>query len=72
MAARGIDVGDVEAVFNYDVPQDDEYYVHRIGRTGRAGREGKEMCIRDRNRYGAPAFYADSVPDRGRKHRAGG
>ena len=40
VAARGIDVDDVEAVFNYDVPQDDEYYVHRIGRTVRAGREG--------------------------------
>ena len=37
VAARGIDVDDVEAVFNYDIPQDDEYYVHRIGRTGRAG-----------------------------------
>ena len=36
VAARGIDVDDVEAVFNYDIPQDDEYYVHRIGRTGRA------------------------------------
>ncbi len=32
VAARGIDVDDVEAVFNYDIPQDDEYYVHRIGR----------------------------------------
>ena len=41
VAARGIDVGNVEAVFNYDIPQDDEYYVHRIGRTGRAGTEGK-------------------------------
>ena len=41
VAARGIDVDDVEAVFNYDLPGDDEYYVHRIGRTGRAGREGK-------------------------------
>ncbi len=40
VAARGIDVDDVEAVFNFDVPQDEEYYVHRIGRTGRAGREG--------------------------------
>ncbi|MEE1114189.1 MAG: DEAD/DEAH box helicase [Eubacterium sp.] len=40
IAARGIDVDDVEAVFNYDVPQENEYYVHRIGRTGRAGREG--------------------------------
>lgn len=40
VAARGIDVDDVEAVFNYDVPQDEEYYVHRIGRTARAGRSG--------------------------------
>ncbi|HIR88559.1 MAG TPA: DEAD/DEAH box helicase [Candidatus Fimimorpha faecalis] len=40
VAARGIDVDDVEAVFNYDIPQDEEYYVHRIGRTGRAGRDG--------------------------------
>ncbi|MGL4363031.1 MAG: DEAD/DEAH box helicase [Cellulosilyticaceae bacterium] len=40
VAARGIDVDDVEAVFNYDVPTDEEYYVHRIGRTGRAGRKG--------------------------------
>lgn len=40
IAARGIDVDDVEAVFNYDLPQETEYYVHRIGRTGRAGRTG--------------------------------
>ena len=45
VAARGIDVDDVEAVFNYDIPQDDEYYVHRIGRTGRAGREGKAFSL---------------------------
>ena len=45
VAARGIDVDDVEAVFNYDVPQDDEYYVHRIGRTGRVGREGKAFNL---------------------------
>lgn len=45
VAARGIDVDDVEAVFNYDVPQDDEYYVHRIGRTGRAGREGRAFTV---------------------------
>lgn len=41
VAARGIDVDDIEAVFNYDLPKDEEYYVHRIGRTGRAGRTGK-------------------------------
>lgn len=40
VAARGIDVDDVDIVFNYDLPQDDEYYVHRIGRTGRAGKNG--------------------------------
>ncbi len=40
IAARGIDVDDVEAVINYDLPVEAEYYVHRIGRTGRAGREG--------------------------------
>ena len=45
VAARGIDVDDVEAVFNYDVPQDDEYYVHRIGRPGRAGREGRAFTL---------------------------
>ena len=40
VAARGIDVDDVDAVFNYDVPLENEYYVHRIGRTGRARRRG--------------------------------
>jgi ATP-dependent RNA helicase DeaD len=41
VAARGIDVDDIEVVINFDLPQDEEYYVHRIGRTGRAGRSGK-------------------------------
>lgn len=45
VAARGIDVDDVEAVFNYDIPNDEEYYVHRIGRTGRAGRTGKAFTF---------------------------
>ena len=45
VAARGIDVDDVEAVFNYDLPQDEEYYVHRIGRTGRAGRTGVALTF---------------------------
>lgn len=45
VAARGIDVDDIEAVFNYDVPQDIEYYVHRIGRTGRAGRKGRSFTL---------------------------
>lgn len=41
VAARGIDVDNIEAVFNYDLPNDEEYYVHRIGRTGRAGKPGQ-------------------------------
>lgn len=45
VAARGIDVGDAEAVFNYSVPQGDEYYVRRIDRIGRAGREGKAFSL---------------------------
>jgi Superfamily II DNA and RNA helicases len=40
VAARGLDIDSVEAVFNYDMPSHEEYYVHRIGRTGRAGKEG--------------------------------
>ena len=40
VASRGIDVDDVDAVFNYEVPEENEYYIHRIGRTGRAKRHG--------------------------------
>jgi ATP-dependent RNA helicase DeaD len=45
VAARGIDVDDIDAVFNYDLPTDEEYYVHRIGRTGRAGKSGKAFSF---------------------------
>jgi ATP-dependent RNA helicase DeaD len=45
VAARGIDVENVDAVFNYDLPMDFEYYVHRIGRTGRAGKSGKAFSF---------------------------
>ncbi len=45
VAARGIDVEDVEVVFNYDLPYDGEDYVHRIGRTGRAGRSGRAISF---------------------------
>ncbi len=45
VAARGIDVENVDAVFNYDIPQDCEYYIHRIGRTGRAGKSGAAYTI---------------------------
>lgn len=45
VAARGIDVNDIDYVINYDIPQENEYYVHRIGRTGRAGKPGKAITI---------------------------
>lgn len=45
VAARGIDVDDIDAVFNYDLPQDNEYYIHRIGRTGRAGKSGAAYTL---------------------------
>ena len=71
VAARGIDVDDVEAVFNYDLPQDEEYYVHRIGRTGRAGRNGisfsfvfgKDMRkMRDIERYTKTKLVKHDIP----------
>ena len=45
VAARGLDIDDVEIVFNYDLPQDEEYYVHRIGRTGRASKTGISVSL---------------------------
>jgi ATP-dependent RNA helicase DeaD len=45
VAARGIDVDDVDAVFNYDVPEENEYYIHRIGRTGRARKKGVAISL---------------------------
>lgn len=45
VAARGIDVDNIDAVFNFDLPQDTEYYVHRIGRTGRAGKSGRAYTL---------------------------
>ncbi len=52
VAARGLDIDDVEAVFNYDLPTDEEYYVHRIGRTGRAKRTGISVSLVTRNDRG--------------------
>ena len=45
VASRGIDVDDVDCVINYDVPEENEYYIHRIGRTGRAKRKGSAYSI---------------------------
>jgi superfamily II DNA/RNA helicase len=63
VAARGLDISDVSHVLNYDLPQNAEEYVHRIGRTGRAGRQGTavtfvaewdgEMFEEIRQRFGA-------------------
>ncbi|MEK7433283.1 MAG: DEAD/DEAH box helicase, partial [Cyanobacteriota bacterium] len=71
VAARGIDVNDIEAVFNYDIPYDQEYYVHRIGRTGRAGKLGKAFTfvvgkeiykLRDIERYAKIKMILKKVP----------
>ena len=71
VAARGIDVDDIDIVFNYDVPQDEEYYVHRIGRTGRAGKSGKAFtfCVgkeiyklRDIMRYTKTKIIQQKLP----------
>lgn len=71
VAARGIDVDDVDIVFNYDIPQDEEYYVHRIGRTGRAGRSGMALSfisgkevykLKDIERYCKTKILAKPVP----------
>ncbi|MCI8422297.1 MAG: DEAD/DEAH box helicase [Lawsonibacter sp.] len=45
VAARGLDIDDVDAVFNYDIPDENEYYIHRIGRTGRARRHGVAFSL---------------------------
>lgn len=45
VAARGLDISDVDLVINYDIPQSPEYYVHRIGRTGRFGKEGMAISF---------------------------
>ena len=74
VVARGIDVDDVEAVFNYDIPQDDEYYVHRIGRTGRAGRSGTAYSLvvgrevyklREIQRYCKTSIIPQALPSLG-------
>ena len=72
VAARGIDVDDVDAVYNFDIPQDYEYYIHRIGRTGRAGREGVSYTlaggrrqvfqVRDIERYTKAKIQLKALP----------
>ena len=71
VAARGIDIENVDYVFNYDLPQDEEYYVHRIGRTGRAGRTGMSFSfvsgrdiykLRDIERYCKTKITLKEIP----------
>ena len=72
VAARGIDVNDIDYVINYDLPQNSEIYVHRIGRTGRAGKEGTAitLCsgrrqffgIRDIGRFTRSSIEAIPIP----------
>jgi ATP-dependent RNA helicase DeaD len=71
VAARGIDVDDVQVVFNYDLPYDGEDYVHRIGRTGRKGRSGMAIsfasgrevfAIRNIERYTNMRIHRSKVP----------
>ncbi|MBW3128625.1 MULTISPECIES: DEAD/DEAH box helicase [Hymenobacter] len=71
VAARGIDVDNVEAVVNYDLPADEEYYVHRIGRTGRAGKSGRAFTfvsgrdiykLRDIMRFTKATIKQERVP----------
>ncbi len=71
VAARGLDIDDVDVVFNYDLPLDEEQYVHRIGRTGRAGRSGtsysfvfgREMNrLKDIERYAKTSVEEKKIP----------
>jgi ATP-dependent RNA helicase DeaD len=68
VAARGLDVDNVDAVINYDIPLDEEYYVHRIGRTGRAGKSGKAFTLvvgAERNRLRDIMNYTKVKIDKG-------
>ena len=76
VAARGLDIEGVTHVINYDIPEDPEVYVHRIGRTGRAGKEGiaitfitaTEMyLLRKIKEYGVVDVEEEQVPETGRK-----
>ena len=66
VVARGIDVDDVEAVFNYDIPTENEFYLHRIGRTARAGRSGKAFSLvsyKERDRMAEIVRYTSCDPE---------
>ena len=72
VAARGLDIDNIEVVFNYDLPQDEEAYVHRIGRTARAGKSGKAFTfvagkgefykLRDIQKYSKAKIHQQKLP----------
>ena len=57
MAARGLDIKELEMVVNYDIPQDEATYTHRIGRTGRAGKEGLAVTLFTNRQAPEMRFY---------------
>ena len=61
VAARGIDVNDLTHVFNIDLPQDKDSYIHRIGRTGRAGKSGKAITLLDKRAVGRLRWIAKTT-----------
>ena len=61
VAARGLDVDNVDIVFNYDLPQDMEYYVHRIGRTGRAGKTGMSYTLISGRRELSSIYHVERI-----------
>ncbi len=63
-AARGFDISGVTHVYNYDIPQDPESYVHRIGRTGRAGISGRSITFVSPNEIGYFAIIEDLTKKR--------
>ncbi|MFC3927838.1 DEAD/DEAH box helicase [Streptococcus caprae] len=64
VAARGLDISGVTHVYNYDIPQDPESYVHRIGRTGRAGKSGQSITFVSPNEMGYLAIIEDLTKKR--------
>jgi len=63
VAARGLDVKDIDAVFNYELPQHAEVYIHRIGRTGRAGKTGVAVSLVEEREMWRLAEIEKSLPD---------
>jgi ATP-independent RNA helicase DbpA len=63
VAARGLDVKDIDAVFNYELPPQPEVYIHRIGRTGRAGKTGVAVSLVEDREIGRLQEIEKAMPD---------